>query len=167
MNIFQRGDYRAFIVVAPADNIDRALYAFPVFEGERVSDVFAYYQSLYIDTTAKVSLRSTDMDEDANLGRVFADVKWDGNKFFVSTITPRKALWLSCVTQWEDQWVFDHLAASQNNLPNDVVRVFKGGREVQNWVNVNYVHYITMYAWAALTAFAAWAVMSSSIKDRN
>lgn len=167
MDIFQRGDYRAFIVVAPADDIDRALYAFPVFEGEEVSDVFNFYKYLYLPDAAKITMREHQIDDPSTLGRVFADVSVGTDKFFISTITSRKALWIPCVTQWEDKWVFDHLLSFKGAMPAKDDRHFKGGAEVQSRVDNSYRHYLTMYIWAACTAFLAWMVMSSTFEKND
>lgn len=168
MDIFQRGDYRAFIVVAPAADIDRALFAFPVFEGQEVSEVFQLYKYLYLPDAAKVKMRAVAMDEPHNLGRVFADVEADEDKFFISTITPRKMLWLPVVQKWEDHWVFDHLLSTKGAMPKNEDRYFKGGIEVQERVVESYGHYLNMYIWAACTAFAAWIFMSSTFnKDQQ
>lgn len=163
MSIFQRGDYRAFIVVAPASNIDRALFAFPVFEGQEVSDVFNFYKYLYLPDVAQIKMRQDQgIDDPSTLGRVFADVQVGADKFIISTVTPRKALWTPVVEKWEDQWVFDHLLASQGKLPDNEPRYFKGGIEIQNRVHESFSHYLQMYIWAACTAFVAWMVMSST-----
>jgi len=168
MDIFKRGDYRAFIVIAPADDIDRALFAYPVFEGEDVSETFNYYRYLYLPDDAQIKMRNIKLDNPTTLGQVFADVESGGDSFFVSTITPRKALWLPCVKKWEDHWVFDHILSTKGELPPQDERAFKGGIEVQNRVAENYRHYLTMYIWAAATAFLAWMVMSSTFdKDQQ
>lgn len=168
MNIFQRGDYRAFIVIAPADDIDRALFAFPVFEGEEVSNAFDFYKYLYLPDVAKIKMRKLEIDNSDSLGFVFADVEVGTDKFFISTITPRKALWLPVIKQWEDHWVFDHLLSYKGALPDNDYREFKGGIEVQERVQSSYSHYLQMYIWAAATAFIAWVVMSSTFdKDDN
>lgn len=167
MNVFQRGDYRAFIVVAPANDIDRALFAYPVFEGEEVSNVFNYYKYMYIPDAAKIKMTKVQIDNPCSLGAVFAKVDVGSDKFYVSTVTPQEALWTSVVQQWEDKWVFDHLMSSKGSLPEKESREFKGGLEVQNRVADSYSHYLTMYIWAAITAFAAWTVMSSTVKDRD
>lgn len=167
MNIFQRGDYRAFIVIAPANDIDRALFAYPVFEGEEVSDTFNHYKYLYLPDAAKIKFRKHNIDDPTTLGRVFADVHVGADHFFISTITARKALWIPCVTQWEDKWVFDHLLSSRGALPANESREFKGGVEVQDKVADCYNHYLQMYIWAACTAFLAWIVMSSTFEKRD
>lgn len=167
MDIFQRGDYRAFIVVAPAGDLDRALFAYPVFEGEEVSDTFNHYKYLYLPDDAQIKMRGSIIDNPNHLGAVFADVESGGDKFVISTITPRKALWLPVVQQWEDKWVFDHLLSSQGKLPENDDRYFKGGLEVQDKVASSYSHYLQMYIWAACTAFVAWMVMSSTFEKRD
>ena len=167
MDIFQRGDYRAFIVVAPASDKDRALFAFPVFEGQEVSEVFQLYKYLYLPDAAKVSMRPHDIDDPRTLGSLFADVTLGSDAFTISTVTPRKALWLPVVAQWEDSWVFNHLLSTQGTLPRKQSRKFSGGIEVQEKVMDSYSHYLRMYIWAACTAFAAWMVMSSTFNKED
>lgn len=167
MDIFQRGDYRAFIVIAPASELDRALFAFPVFEGEEVSDVFNFYRYLYFPDAAILKMRSHQIDDPATLGTVFADVTVGADQFKISTITPRKALWIPCVKQWEDKWVFDHMMSHKGIAPPQERREFKGGMEVQDKVADSYGHYLQMYIWAACTAFLAWMVMSSTFEKRD
>lgn len=167
MDIFQRGDYRAFIVVASAADKDRALFAFPVFEGQEVSDVFQLYKYLYLPDAAQLSMRTQKLDDPQTLGAIFADVEVGTDKFIISTITPRKALWLPVVAAWEDNWVFNHLLSSQGKMPEKDPRKFSGGIEVQERVMNSYSHYLKMYIWAAITAFAAWMVMSSTFNKDN
>lgn len=162
MDMFQRGDYRAFIVIAPADDKDRALFAFPVFEGQEVSEVFQLYKYLYLPDAAKLKMRAVDVDDPNTLGSLFADVTVGADKFTISTITPRKALWRPVVAKWEDNWVFDHYLSTKGAMPAMEPRYFKGGIEVQDRVADNYNHYLKMYIWAACTAFAAWILMSST-----
>lgn len=165
MDIFQRGDYRAFIVIAPANDKDRALFAFPVFEGQEVSDVFQLYKYLYLPDAAKLKMRAHEIDDPTTLGSFFADVQVGADKFVISTITPRKALWLPVVAKWEDNWVFDHYLSTKGAMPAMEPRKFKGGIEVQDKVMNSYSHYLKMYIWAACTAFAAWILMSSTFKQ--
>lgn len=167
MDIFQRGDYRAFIVVAPANDKDRALFAFPVFEGQEVSEVFQLYKYLYLPDAAQVTMRTDKLDDPRTLGAFFADVTVGVDQFVISTITPRKALWLPVVAKWEDNWVFDHLLSSQGKMPATEPRKFSGGIEVQEKVMNSYSHYLKMYIWAACTAFVAWMVMSSTFNKDN
>ena len=162
MNIFQRGDYRAFIVVAPADDMNRVLFAFPVFEGQEVSDVFNYYKNIYISDKAVIKLVNLEMDDPRTLGKVFADVSVGVAEFIVSTVTSEYDLWFPVVKQWEDQWVFDHIVATTGEMPDKEARKFKGGLATQNMVESNYEYYLKRYWLAATVIFIVAMIMSSS-----
>lgn len=167
MSIFDRGDYRAFLVVTPANDLDRALFAFPIFEGEKASEVFKYYRYLYFPDLARVSMRDNDMDRLEDLGLVHADVDVMGDKFKIATCHPGKALWKPVVQQWEDQWVFDHLVATTGQMPQPHPRVFRGGQEIQNKVAETFSECVRRYTLILFTAFAALIVMSSSRNTDN
>lgn len=134
MDIFNRGDYRAFLAIT-GDNIDTVLFAFPVFEDQSVSEVFDYYRYLYFPDNAKITYRAINRDDDAELGKVFADVRVDPENYKISTITPNKALWPQIVAQWEDQWVFDHVVSSTGKIPTHKTRNLIAGEQIQDEVS--------------------------------
>ena len=163
MSIFNRGDYRAFLVVMPADDLSRALFAFPIFEGEKASEVFAYYRYLYFPDAAQVN----NMDRIQDLGVVHADVEVDGDKFKIATCHPGKALWKAVVQQWEDQWVFDHLVATTGEMPAEEARNFKGGQEIQDKVAETFSECVGRYTLILFTLFTALIVLGSTGKNSD
>lgn len=168
MDIFNRGDYRAFIVIAPNHNLADALYAFPVFEGQKVSDAFAEYRNLYFPEDAVVSMNKIiDMDDPYRLGYVFATVDVGGDKFAVSTITPQKQLWRTVVPMWEDQWVFDHIVASTGSMPPVTERHFVGGQVVQERVHIAFQEKMRKYTILLVTCFLAIIVWSSHKQNHD
>jgi len=167
MSIFERGDYRAFLLVTPANDIDRVLFAFPIFEGEVASEVFKYYTYLYFPDAARGEMRDNNMDNPLDLGLVHADVYVGDDHFKISTIHPRKMLWKDVVAQWEDQWVFDHMVATTGQMPPQERRVFKGGKEVQRRVASVFSDYVRRYTVILCTAFAALIVFASIRSDSS
>ncbi len=135
MDIFERGDYRAFLAIT-GENIDTVLYAFPIFEDQSVSQVFDYYRYLYFPDSAKITYRALNRDDDAELGKVFADVSVGPDENYkISTIPPNKALWPQVVAQWEDQWVFDHVVSTTGKIPKRKVRTLIAGQHIQDEVS--------------------------------
>lgn len=167
MSIFDRGDYRAFLVVTPADDLDRVLFAFPIFEGEKASEVFKYYRYLYFPDLARVRMRDNDMDRLEDLGLVHADVDVMGDKFKIATCHPGKLLWKPIVQQWEEQWVFDHLVATTGQMPPQHARHFKGGQEIQHKVSTAFSESVRWYTAVIFTCFAALIVMSSNNRNSS
>ena len=115
--IFYRGDYKAFLVIAERDSLDVPLYAFPIFEDEKVSDVLHRYVSLYVPSDAKIKYVDLDIDCVTSLGYVLMHVKCNNTKFVISTITPNNNLWNVVIPLWEDQWVFDYMNSTQMIIP--------------------------------------------------
>lgn len=167
MSIFDRGDYRAFLLVQPADDLNRVLFAFPVFEGEVATAVFQYYRYLYFPDAAEVTMRSNNMDHPADIGLVHADVRVNDDHFKISTISPRKELWAEVVAKWEDQWVFDHLVATTGQMPKPERRKFKGGREIQNKVAEVYSEYVRRYVMILSAGIAALFLLASTRDTRD
>ncbi|MNC55594.1 hypothetical protein D3C75_1051310 [compost metagenome] len=152
-------------MIAPADNLDCALFAFPIFEGEVASKVFQYYQYLYFPDAARVEMRANNMDHPQDIGLVHADVYVGDDHFKVSTIHPNKALWPGVVAKWEDQWVFDHLVATTGEMPSPDRRVFKGGREIQQQVANTYSEFMRKYTTILSVGLAALIVFASMRSD--
>lgn len=168
MDIFKRGDYRAFIVIAPNDNLDDPLFAFPVFEGQKVSEAFTEYRDLYFPEDAVVDIYSSiDMDDPFRLGYVFATAEVGGDKFAISTIIPSKQLWRTVVPMWEDQWVFDHVVASTGSMPAVTKRHFDGGQVVQERVRTSFFEKLRKYTLLLVTCFLAIIAWSSHKQNHN
>lgn len=132
--IFDRGDYRTFVVVAPKGNLDNPLFAFPVFEDQKVSEVFDYYVKTYVPSKAKIKRRPNDCDDPLALGYVFADITSGVDTFSVSTILERHMLWKTIIPLWEDQWVFDHLRFIGEKIPANTTRHLMGSTYTQSQV---------------------------------
>lgn len=154
--IFDRGDYRTFIVIAPKGDLDNPLFAFPVFEDQEVSAAFQIYRDLYVPEQAQVVNRPNDCDDVMTLGLVFADIFIDGDAFSVSTILERHMLWYKIIPLWEDQWVFDHLRFLGHDIPVTTTRQLVGTCYTQSQVRGYANQTFNRFMLIALTLYTAF-----------
>lgn len=154
--IFERGDYRAFIVIAPKGQIDNALFAFPVFSDQDVPDVFETYKRIHIPADAEITFRGRNLQDPDRLGYVFADAKHKNRSYIISTITIDQELWKTVVPRWEDQWVFDHLVATGQGYPQNTHRHLIGSRRAQDEVKECAAAALSRYSMLAFTLYTAY-----------
>lgn len=163
--IFYRGDYKAFLVIAERDSLDVPLYAFPIFEDEKVSDVLHRYVSLYVPSDAKIKYVDLDIDCVTSLGYVLMHVKCNNTKFVISTITPNNNLWNVVIPLWEDQWVFDYMNSTQMIIPLSSSRDLTGCswtmHRVREIAEATYSRYMLM----TLVVYTVFIFMNSRKDD--
>lgn len=154
--IFDRGNYQLFLSIAPKGLLDQPKFAFPVFEGELVSDVITRYMDLYVPKNAKVRKRENDPDNAYFWGCVHYDVRVDGVDYVLSTVTTGYMLWPQLVLQWEDQWVFDHLTHIGETIPPATTRKLVGSRLTQQQVADSAYSTFSRYMAMTLTLYTAF-----------